>query len=1112
MKCPRCQHDNPQGARFCEECASPLARVCSSCGTALSTTAKFCHICAHPISSTGGTPSPSPDRYTPKHLAEKILTSKTALEGERKRVTVLFADMKGSMELLAERDPEEARKLLDPVLERMMEAVHRYEGIVNQVMGDGIMALFGAPVAHEDHAVRACYAALRLQDAVRSYADEVFRDHGAVVQVRIGLNSGEVVVRSIGNDLRMDYSAVGQTTNIAARMEQLATPGTTVLSPATLELVEGHVDVRPRGPVAIKGLAAPMDVFELVGASGVRSRFHATAARGLTRFVGRKAEMERLLQALAAAHGGQGQVVAVVGEPGVGKSRLFWELTRSHHVHGWRILESGAVSYGKAAPFHPIIELLRGYFAIEQRDDVRSIREKVTGRVLGLDRALEPALPALLSLMDIGPDDREWDRLEPLQRRYRTLEGIKRLLLRESQVQPLVILVEDLHWMDAESQALLDALVDGVRAARVLLLVNYRPEYRHGWSGKAYYRQLAVEPLPPENANDLLDSVLGGDAALGPLRRLLVERTEGNPFFLEESVRTLVETSVLGGERGAYRLTRPVSSLQIPGSVQAVLAARIDRLDLEDRRLLQTAAVIGKEVPWTLLEAIAGAGEAVLRSGLGRLQAAELLLEARLFPDVEYTFKHALTHDVAYESLLHERRRALHAAVMAAMERLHAGRLGEHAELLAHHAEQAEIWAKAAPYLREAGRKAFGRSANREATAYFEHAATAFDRLPRTREVLEEAVDVRLELRTALQVLRAVDRQQACLAEALSLAEMLGDQRRLGYVLMFASLRAAISEDYAEAFRLGQQALAIGKALGDVGIHAGAYTYLAITNIGLGRFPEAIRCCEAAYALIPPERLYERFGQARLVANLSRGMLGLSLARLGRFSEGLAHATAALQIAQDAHQAYSISSSANELGHIWLGRGEYGEAERAYERSVEVWDTLQAGRWNVPVTGLAVARCRLGRLSEGLALVEEDRGSPGLGTFQLSIGAALSEIYLLNGRLDEAAACARRALTVAREKGERAFEADALHIAGEVAAAAGPHERAAAESHYRAAWSLADELGLRPLVAHCHLGLGKLDRRTDQREQAREHLVTASTMYREMGMTYWLEQAEAERR
>jgi tetratricopeptide (TPR) repeat protein len=449
---------------------------------------------------------------------------------------------------------------------------------------------------------------------------------------------------------------------------------------------------------------------------------------------------------------------------------------------------------------------------------------------------------------------------------------------------------------------------------------------------------------------------------------------------------------------------------------------------------------------------------------------------------------------------------------MAAMERLHAGRLGEHAELLAHHAEQAEIWAKAAPYLREAGRKAFGRSANREATAYFEHAATAFDRLPRTREVLEEAVDVRLELRTALQVLRAVDRQQACLAEALSLAEMLGDQRRLGYVLMFASLRAAISEDYAEAFRLGQQALAIGKALGDVGIHAGAYTYLAITNIGLGRFPEAIRCCEAAYALIPPERLYERFGQARLVANLSRGMLGLSLARLGRFSEGLTHATAALQIAQDAHQAYSISSSANELGHIWLGRGEYGEAERAYERSVEVWDTLQAGRWNVPVTGLAVARCRLGRLSEGLALVEEDRGSPGLGTFQLSIGAALSEIYLLNGRLDEAAACARRALTVAREKGERAFEADALHIAGEVAAAAGPHERAAAESHYRAAWSLADELGLRPLVAHCHLGLGKLDRRTDQREQAREHLVTASTMYREMGMTYWLEQAEAERR
>src|SRR5262245_64383 len=681
MKCPRCQAENKADARFCEDCGARLEAACASCGTPVTPGKSFCRSCGAALTTEPVSRFTSPKSYTPTHLAEKILTSKSALEGERKQVTVLFADLKGSMELLADRDPEEARKILDPVLERMMDAVHRYEGTVNQVMGDGIMALFGAPLAHEDHAVRACYAALRMHESLRRHADEVFRSHGIVVQIRIGLNTGEVVVRSIGNDLRMDYTAVGETTHVAARMEQLARPGSTLLSPALLRLVEGHVEVNARGPVPVRGLSAPMEVFELVGASEARSRLEASAARGLTRFVGRAAEMEQLLHAVEAARGGQGQIIAIVGEPGVGKSRLVWELTHSHHVQAvatpggtetWRVLEVGAASYGKSAPYHPIIELLRGYFAVERRDEARSIREKMTGKVLALDRALEPALPALLALLDIPPGDGEWDHLEPFQRRYRTLDGVKRLLLRESQMQPLVLIVEDLHWIDTESQALLETLVDSVRTARMVLIVTYRPEYGHGWGGKPYYRQLRIDPLPPATAEDLLDGFLGKDLSLGPLRRLLVERTEGNPFFLEESVRALIETRTLVGERGAYRLAGPLGTLQIPASIRAVLAARIDRLTLEDKRLLQAAAVIGKDVPWALLEAIGGTSEGELRARLARLQAAELLLEARLFPELEYTFKHALTHDVAYESLLHDRRRALHADVMAAIERVHA--------------------------------------------------------------------------------------------------------------------------------------------------------------------------------------------------------------------------------------------------------------------------------------------------------------------------------------------------------------------------------------------------------------------------------------------------------
>jgi class 3 adenylate cyclase len=414
MRCPQCRHENPGDAKFCLECGQRLALTCTACATELPAGAKFCKECGAPVGTSAAVPSrtPAPDSYTPKHLAERIINSKAALEGERKQVTVLFVDLKGSMELLADRDPEEARKILDPVIEHMMETVHRYEGTVNQVMGDGIMALFGAPLAHEDHAVRACYAALRMQESVKRYAEEVRRAHGVTVRIRVGLNSGEVVVRAIGSDLHMDYTAVGQTTHLAARMEQLAEPGSIVLSPATLELAEGYVAVKPLGPLPVKGLPEPVEVSELVGAGAVRFRLHAAAARGLTRFVGRVSEVDQLRQALERAQAGHGQVVAVVGEPGVGKSRLYWEFTHSHRAQGWLILASGSVSYGKATSYLPVIDLLKVYFHIEGRDDTRTIREKVTGKVLSLDRALEPSLSALLALLGGPVEDEAWGRLE----------------------------------------------------------------------------------------------------------------------------------------------------------------------------------------------------------------------------------------------------------------------------------------------------------------------------------------------------------------------------------------------------------------------------------------------------------------------------------------------------------------------------------------------------------------------------------------------------------------------------------------------------------------------------------------------------------------------------
>jgi predicted ATPase len=493
----------------------------------------------------------------------------------------------------------------------------------------------------------------------------------------------------------MDYSAVGQTTHLAARMEQLATPGSIRLTAATLRLAEGLVQGNALGQFPVKGLTEPVEVFELTGASTIRRRLQASAVRGLTRFVGRQHELMMLQQALERAGIGHGQVVAIVGEPGVGKSRLVYEFVHAHHTSGWLVLESASVSYGKATPYFPVIDLLKRYSHVEEHDDTRTIRAKVTGQLLTLDTALQDAVPALLSLLDALPEDSPFLHLDPPQRRQRIFEALKRVVLRESQEQPVLLVFEDLHWIDTETQALLDSLVESLPSARLLLLVNYRPEYPHGWGSKTYYVQLRLDPLPAVSADELLHALLGDDASLRPLTQLLIARTEGNPFFLEESVRTLVETGVLVGEPGAYRLAQPLASLQVPATVQAVLAARIDRLPPEEKRLPQTAAVIGTEVPVPLLQAIAEVPEDALHRGLAHLQAAEFLDETRLFPEREYTFKHALTHEVAYGSLLLERRRGLHAGIVAASERLYADRLSEQAERLAQHAVRGEVWDKA---------------------------------------------------------------------------------------------------------------------------------------------------------------------------------------------------------------------------------------------------------------------------------------------------------------------------------------------------------------------------------------------------------------------------------
>jgi class 3 adenylate cyclase/tetratricopeptide (TPR) repeat protein len=1058
-------------------------------------------------------PQQAPLAYTPPYLAEKILTSKSALEGERKHVTVLFADLKDSTELIKGLDPEAAQQLLDPALHRMMEAVHRYEGTVNQVLGDGIMALFGAPIAHEDHAVRACYAALAMQAALRTYAEEVRRTHGITVHIRVGLNSGAVVVRAIGNDLHMDYSAVGETTHLAARMEQLATPGGIWLTADTVRLVEGLVRVNALGPVPVKGLAAPVDVFELTGGSGIRRRLQAAAVRGLTRFVGRATELAAIRQALERAGAGHGQVVALVGDAGVGKSRLGYEFVHSYHLRDWRVLESASVSYGKAAPYFPVIDLLRRYCHLEEHDDPRTVRAKVTGQVLTLDDTLQEAIPACLALLDALPGDHPFLTLEPPQRRQRILAALKRVLLRESQVQPVVLVFEDLHWIDAETQALLDSLVESLPAARLLLLVNYRPEYHHGWGSKTYYTQLRLDPLPPASADELLQSLLGEDPSLAPLKRLLIARTGGNPFFLEESVRTLVETGGLVGERGAYRLAQAPPTIQVPATVQAVLAARIDRLSPEEKRLLQTAAVIGTEVPLPLLRAIAELPEDVLHHGLTHLQAAEFLYETSLFPDLAYTFKHALTHEVAYGSLLQERRRTLHARIVEGLERLHADRVAEQVERLAYHALRGEVWEKAVAYCRQAGTKAATRSADREAVGYFEQALLALQQLPESRETLVQAFDLRIALRGPLQSLGELVQIAGRLREAETLAVALNDQRRLGLVYALMGQYAWLMGDQERYITLSQRALAIAEASGDFDIRVRATYYLGGAYQTLGDYPRAIDYLRQAVAFVAQDPLWTAPGSTGPISVVARLYLCWSLAEVGAFADGRATAAEALRIAESADVTFSRIAADFAAGLVALRQGALDSAIGVLERGLGLCQSAHLLFW-FPRVGAALgwAYALSGRVAEGLSLLEQAvaHGSTmGQRVFQPLWVAYLAEAYLLAERREDAMVHGERALTLARQHKEQGHEAWALRLLAESAARHDPPQVEPAEVYYQQALALAKELGMRPLQAHCHRGLGTLYAATSQREQARTALSTAIAMYQSMAMTFWLPQTEA---
>jgi DNA-binding NtrC family response regulator/tetratricopeptide (TPR) repeat protein len=1038
-----------------------------------------------------------PRRRSRPQTAPAPASSGTRIQWERRGITLLCA-------ALVEPDSGDEASPPSRALEGVIDKLQTFGGRVEDVTPTSVVASFGVdPV--EDAPRRAAHAAMVIHKRAARTREDKSRTPG----VKIGIHVAQVLIGRSASRVDIDAEAKRAQWAVLDRLLQTIGTDETVASAPAAPFLERRFEL------------VPLDV----GAQSVDRpyRFTGQERQGLglwgamTKFVGRHDEIEVLRGRVAAAGNGQGQLVAVVGEPGVGKSRLFWEFTHSPHVAGWLVLESGAVPYGKTTPYLPVIELLKTYCGIGDRDDQRAIREKVTGKLLSLDPAFEVALPAFLTLLDVPVDDLAWQALDPAGRRRRTVDAVKGFLLRESQLQPLALVFEDLQWIDGGTQAVLDSLAESLPGVRLLLLGSYRPEYAHGWGSKAYYTQLRIDPLPRESAAVLLEVLLGSDPGLDRLKRLLIQRTEGNPLFLEESVRALLETGALTGARGDYQLARELPAIHVPGTVQAILTARIDRLPPEEKRFLEIAAVIGKDFPLTLLQAVADENEETLHRALGHLQTAEFLYETRLFPDLEYTFKHALTHEVAYGSLLPGRRRDLHVRIVETMERLYGDRLGEQIERLAHHAVCGEVWEKAVSYLRRAGLKAATRSALREAQVWFDQALDGLAALPASPSTLEQGFEIRLELGPVLVQLGEDRRRLEHAREAETLAERLNDDRRRGRAYLALCNAHALIGEPDEALVAGARALEIAGRLGDLRLRILAPTYLAQAHFFRGDFERAVELATDSLAALPADWVHEPFGYSPIpIAVYCRLWIVQSLAELGRFAEAAPYEAELLRLAGPTQHAFTVGVAHDAASWLHLRKGDWATARSVIERGIAasrkgsiaavLRTMVAASAWVLAQVGEASEA--LTRLREGELLLECQAASRWRGA--LMPYQSMGRAALLLDRLDEAQRLGERAVTFSPFR--QSDVAHARHLLGDIASHPDRFDAESAEAHYCKALALAEPRGMRPLIAHCHLGLGKLSRHTGQREQAHEHLTFARTLYREMDMQFWLEQAEPEMR
>ncbi len=1121
MKCPKCLTENQNMRKFCRECGTKLLLVCPDCRFENAPEDKFCGECGYhfrrPADAGPSEASPvdysAPQSYTPKHLAEKILTTRSSIEGERKLVTVLFADVANYTSISEKLDPEEVHQIMDGCFEILMGQIHKYEGNINQFTGDGVMALFGAPVSCEDHAQRACHAAIKIQSALEKYSKDLEFRFDIKFKMRVGMNSGLVVVGSIGDDLRMDYTAVGDTTNLASRMESMAIPGTILLSENTQKLVKDFFELEPLGEIEIKGKAKPQKAFRLMKTSSVETRIGASVAKGLTRFVGRNSSMGVLIKAFKKAKSGSGQVVGIVGEAGVGKSRLLLEMRNAFPQDEFEYLEGRCLQYGGSILYFPILDILRSIFSIKDDDKEFIVKRKIKDVILSLDDQFSSLNLPFQDILSLKIDDEEYLKLEPKEKRDKIFEAIRNLLIRMSQNKPLVIAVEDLHWIDKTSEEFLKYFIDWLANTPILLIFLYRPEYTHQWGSKSFYTKIGLDQLSMDSSGELVKAILDEGEVAPELRQLILNRSAGNPLFMEEFTHTLVENGSIEKRDNQFALIGNPQDIKVPDTIQGIIAARMDRLEDNLKRTMQVASVIGRDFAFKILQSIMGV-RAELKTHLLNLQGLEFIYEKNLFPELEYIFKHALTQEVAYNSLLQKRRKEIHEKIGNAIEKLYPERLEEFYEILAYHYSKSDNHEQTSHYSKLSAVKAEKNFSHNSALKFYEDSYRALCLKPETVKNKREKIKILLSMNSSLSMLGMPVESLWIFEKRIEIAKELDDGEliSLSYIGManyytFRGKNNLAVKNTENAFKAARRTEQIELMVQSACTLCIAYNAIGEQLKTREIVPEVISLIERK------KRSLDFFSYPILPYSILASFCGLAMAKLGDFENGEVVLQKGLDNARKKDDPIGLASMQSTFGMFFMPKADFKSAIKHFEPAIKlaekikfVW--LEALCWCcLGYLNVIAGNTKMGKryAQKGLTLHLESGIEMNLTYSYYASGMA----YFETGDFEIALNFLEKALTIAQKNNEKENQGRILFEIGSAMNKIDPEVTTEAEEYIFKGIKILEELKLKPFFAQGYFTLGDFYFNNNEIEKAVKNLKIAKSLFQEMEMVFWLDRAQS---